>query len=40
MAQNKLTITANIDGIYNILLVGTRKDEIATTNWKGIKRDK
>lgn len=38
--QEKLTIHTDIDGKYNILLIGTRKDEIATNNWKGVKRNK
>ena len=38
--QTILTITTDIDGKYNVLLIGTRKDQIATENWKGLKRDK
>ena len=34
-AQTKLHIHANADGLYNVLLIGTRKDETATKNWEG-----
>jgi len=37
--DNNLEVHCNSDGIYNILLIGTRKDEIAVTNWKGVERD-
>ena len=37
--QKSLTITANADGKYNVLLIGTRKDEIATNAWKGAERE-
>ena len=33
-----LVICSNSDGCYNVLLIGTRKDEIATRNWHGIER--
>jgi hypothetical protein len=38
--ENSLEIHCNIDGKYNVLLIGTRKDEIATNNWKGVERNK
>ena len=34
-----LVICSNSDGCFNVLLVGTRKDEAATENWKGAERD-
>ena len=37
-AQTTLTITSNQDGKYNVLLIGTRKDEVAVNAWKGIER--
>ena len=37
--QKSLTITANADGKYNVLLMGTRKDEIATNAWSGVERE-
>jgi len=33
--QTQLTIFGNIDGEYNILLIGTRKDKDATHHWQG-----
>ncbi len=36
---NILEIICNSDGKYNVLLIGTRKDEIAITNWKGVERN-
>ena len=37
--QKCLEICANEDGCYNVLLIGTRKDSIATRNWTGIEPD-
>ena len=37
--ENTLEIHCNVDGNYNVLLIGTRKDEIAITNWKGVERN-
>ena len=37
--QKCLEICANEDGCYNVLLIGTRKDPIATRNWTGIEPD-
>jgi len=37
--QKSLTITANSDGKYNVLLIGTRKDETATNAWSGTERE-
>ena len=31
----KITIHTNIDGEYNVLAIGTRKDEHAKKHWKG-----
>lgn len=35
-----IEITTNQDGIYNVLLIGTRKDETAKRAWKGTEREK
>ena len=35
--QTELTITTDTDGLYNVLLIGTRKDETAMNNFKGIE---
>ncbi|SVC84267.1 uncharacterized protein METZ01_LOCUS337121, partial [marine metagenome] len=32
-------ICSNEDGCYNVLLVGTRKDEIANNAWTGVERE-
>jgi len=37
--KNTLNITTETDGCYNILLMGTRCDPIATKNWKGVVID-
>ncbi len=37
--QKKLTVTCNADGKYNVLLIGTRKDEAATSSWTGVERE-
>jgi hypothetical protein len=36
----QITIYANLDMRYNVLIVGTRKDEIAVKHWKGVERVK
>jgi hypothetical protein len=36
----QITIYANLDIHYNVLIVGTRKDEIAVKHWKGVERVK
>jgi hypothetical protein len=36
----QITIYANLDIRYNVLIVGTRKDEIAVKHWKGVERVK
>ena len=36
--QKCLIVCSNQDGKYNVLLIGTRKDECATTSWKGTER--
>ena len=38
--QTELTITTDTDGLYNVLLIGTRKEEIATNNFKGVEVDR
>jgi hypothetical protein len=37
--QKCLEVCATQDGCYNVLLIGTRKDPIATRNWTGIEPD-
>ena len=37
--QTHLTVTANADGIYNVLCIGTRKDEVAVKAWRGVERN-
>ena len=34
-----LVVCSNSDGCYNVLLVGTRKDETATNSWNGPERE-
>ena len=34
------TIYANKDLTYNILIIGTRKDTLASENWKGVEIEK
>ena len=34
------TIYANQDLIYNVLIIGTRKDKVAKNNWKGVEVEK
>jgi len=34
-SENKVKVCVDQDGIYNILVIGTRKDSIATDNWNG-----
>jgi hypothetical protein len=36
--QTTLTVFADTDGKYNILLIGTRKDKAAVNAWKGTER--
>lgn len=36
--QTTLTVFADVDGEYNVLLIGTRKDKDATKAWKGTER--
>jgi hypothetical protein len=35
--QTQLTIHADIDGAYNVLLIGTRKDHDALHHWQGVE---
>jgi len=37
--QECAVVCANVDGCYNVLLVGTRKDPAARLAWKGVSRD-
>ena len=37
LETTKLTVTSNQDGKYNVLLIGTRKDEDANKYWKGVE---
>ena len=36
--QTTLTVFADTDGVYNVLLIGTRKDKDAVNAWKGTER--
>jgi hypothetical protein len=36
-AQTQIQITANADGEYNVLLIGTRKDELGVKGWNGVE---
>ena len=33
--QTKVEITTNTDGVYNVLIIGTRKDKLALDSWNG-----
>ena len=35
--NNKLKLKVNKDGVYNVLLIGTRKDNMAIKNWPGVE---
>jgi hypothetical protein len=35
--QTELKITSDIDGEYNVLLIGTRKDQFIKDNYKGVE---
>lgn len=35
--NNKLELKVNNDGLYNVLLIGTRKDNMAINNWPGVE---
>ena len=37
--QKSLTIIANTDGKYNVLLIGTRKDDHVAATWEGVERE-
>ena len=38
--QTELTIHTDTDGLYNVLLIGTRKDEVATKSFAGVEPSK
>lgn len=38
--MTKIIINANLDITYNVLVIGTRKDEIAKKYWKGVEVEK
>jgi hypothetical protein len=38
--DTKVIIKANIDIKYNVLVIGTRKDDFVMKNWKGVEREK
>ena len=40
ISATKIKISSNSDGIYNVMLVGTRKDKAATSAWKGVVLEK
>ena len=35
--QSKLIITSDTDGKYNVLLIGTRKDQFIKDNYQGVE---
>lgn len=35
--QDNINITSNLDGDFNILVIGTRKDEYATKGFPGVE---
>ena len=35
--QTKLIITSDTDGKYNVLLIGTRKDQFIKDNYQGVE---
>jgi hypothetical protein len=37
-SQNSITFTSNVDGEYNVLVIGTRKDYDALLRWRGVER--
>jgi len=38
-AQTEVTFYSNADGDYNVLIIGTRKDQHASDYWKGVEVD-
>ena len=38
--NNNLYVEVDIDGKYNVLLIGTRKDKLALENWNGVEVEK
>ena len=38
--QKCLEVCAEVDGSYNVLLIGTRKDICATSAWSGVEPDR
>jgi hypothetical protein len=38
--MTKVIIKANLDMVYNILVIGTRKDKVAKDYWKGVEVEK
>lgn len=37
-AEENISITSNEDGLFNVLVIGTRKDSYAKLAWKGVER--
>lgn len=37
-SMDVVTVTADTDGVYNVLIFATRKDEGAIKNWQGVER--
>ena len=37
--ETKIIVKANIDMKYNVLVIGTRKDDYVRKNWKGVERE-
>jgi hypothetical protein len=38
--QTCVSFCSNCDGLYNVLIIGTRKDECAIKAWKGVEEEK
>ena len=38
--QTCVSFCSNCDGQYNVLIIGTRKDEVAVKAWKGVEQEK
>jgi len=38
--QSTVSICSNTDGKYNVLIIGTRKDDWVNKNWKGVEQIK
>ena len=37
-AQSKIDFVTDTDGDYDVILIGTRKDQAVQNNWRGVER--